>query len=110
MKKVTLLSAFVVGCLVGCGSPPPPESPAEDPGLAEPEVVEPEAPEPEPTEPEASEPEPAEPEEAPAPPEPPPEPAKPTCEELKKSRCKVTQGCAWREKGGQGECIPHGDY
>jgi hypothetical protein len=115
MSKLTLVSALLAGCLVGCGSPPPPTSPAEDPGLPEPEVVEPEPIAQEPIDPdqeemEISEPESTEPEATEPPPpveEPPP---MPTCAELKRGRCKVTQGCAWREGAvkGKGECIEQG--
>lgn len=117
MSKLTLVSALLAGCLVGCGSPPPPTSPAEDPGLPEPEVVEPDPMMSEPIDPdqeemEISEPGPTDEEESAEPAEPPPEPpSRPTCAELKQSRCKVTQGCAWRENAGKGECIDHvSDY
>lgn len=121
MVKVTLVSALLAGCLVGCGSPPPPTNPAEEPAVPEPEpaVAEPVEPidpdqtemeitEPEATEPEATEPEEGEAEAAPAP----AEPELPPCAELKESRCKVTQGCAWRAAAAgskKGECIEHSE-
>ncbi|MBW2527568.1 MAG: hypothetical protein JRI23_25525 [Deltaproteobacteria bacterium] len=121
MSKLTLVTALAAGFLIGCGSPPPPTSPAEDPGLPEPEVVEPEPVEPEPVDAEPIDPdqeemqisEPGADDSAPAEEAPPEEapPARATCAELKKSRCKVTQGCAWRENQGKGECIDHvSDY
>ena len=107
MKTLTLISALLVGGLAGCGGGPPPASPVDEAAPPEPDVTEPEMTEPEMTEPEATEPEVAEPE-APPPPE---EPTKrPVCEGTPKSTCQVTQGCAWRDKGGKGECIPHGDF
>lgn len=115
MAKLTLVIPWLAACLVGCATPPPPTSPAEDPSLPEPEVVEPEPIDPDQTEMEVAEPDSTEPEATdPADTEPssPPDeaPATPKCSDHKKSRCKVTQGCAWRDGAGPGkagECIEH---
>ncbi len=34
-----------------------------------------------------------------------PSSAKPPCSSLQKSKCKVTQGCAWYEQTGKGKCV-----
>jgi len=104
MKKRTLVTFLIVGLLMACGGPPAPATPAPEPAAAEPEAEEPEVAEA--AEPEAAEPEAAEPEE-PARAEaslPPEEPARPPCHTLEKSRCSVTQGCAWYERAGKGKC------
>jgi hypothetical protein len=114
MKKLTFLTAILFGCLVACGSPPEPKSPTEEPefsgpGLseesegAESEGMESEG-ESEGSESEGSESEGEEAEEQES--ELPPEaPARQPCSALQKSRCQVTQGCAWYQKGRKGECV-----
>jgi hypothetical protein len=96
MKKLTLIVSLVLGSLVACGSPPPPESPAVEPAV-EPEGSEPEADVDEEVEPDEEE-------AAPVSELPPREPPRPPCHTLDKSRCSVMQGCEWYEKAGKGEC------
>ncbi|MFW5738874.1 MAG: hypothetical protein ACOC1F_00765 [Myxococcota bacterium] len=98
MKKLPAIS-LLFG-MMACGGPTPPTTPEPEPvpepatePVPEP-VPEPEA-EPVVEQDEADEVEPS---------LPPLEPERPPCHTLGKSRCSVSPGCAWYEKGGEGHC------
>lgn len=111
MAMRTLCIALAVGCLVGCETPQPPTTPADEPMLpeeyrSEPGELESDSSEldaPDPDESEASEPEAVAPE-APEPDAPAPDSGGESsggsqgCDGLAKGRCKVTQGCAWSDQ------------
>lgn len=94
MKKLPWIS-LLLGAVACGGSPEPPPKTAPEPA---PVVADP-TPEPEP-EPATEE---AEPETV-EPSMPPHEPDRPPCHTLEQSRCAISPGCAWYEKGGKGEC------
>lgn len=97
MNKLPLM-LLLIG-MTACGSPTPPATPEPEPA---PEPTSEPAPDPVPEEPEATEPVAEDTEVEPT--MPPLEPERPPCHTLGKSRCSVTQGCAWHEKGGEGDC------
>ncbi|HNS98333.1 MAG TPA: hypothetical protein PLJ27_09560 [Polyangiaceae bacterium] len=100
MNQLTLLTSLVLVVCMGCGSPPPSQTPTVAPtAKPQPAEVEPEpADETDTSEPdtEANEVQPT---------MPPQEPIRPPCHTLEKSRCSISQGCKWYEKGSSGECM-----
>ncbi|MBI5534094.1 MAG: hypothetical protein HY898_15335 [Deltaproteobacteria bacterium] len=101
MTKLTFPCACLVVLLVGCGAARPPKNASDTPDPASTESTEPEkSKEAEPSKPASSEP--AAPEAKPAAEAP---KAKPGCEGLVKSKCKVTVGCAWYEQPGKSKCV-----
>ncbi len=92
MKRMLLWCACVAVTALACGGVKPPKSPERA-------VEEPTAETSEAEKPAASEASPA-PAESISPAE-----AKPSCEGLQQSKCKVTVGCAWYDHGQKSKCV-----